>query len=90
MKQKPHFPVKKWWKGFLLKYPYSKGVLAGRTFKAAVFNISLATWKFYVLLKFKKNKNKKIKLKKPQTNQKTLNQNKTKLNKQTKKPPKRN
>lgn len=72
MKQKPHFPVKKWWKGFLLKYPYSKGVLAGRTFKAAVFNLSLAAWKFYVLLKLKK------KTKSKKQNQKTKKKEKQK------------
>lgn len=39
------FPLKKCWKGFFIKYSYSKEVLPERIFGTIVFEPSFTTWK---------------------------------------------
>lgn len=69
----------KWWKGFLLEYPYSKGVLAGRIFEAAVFIIDNLKILCIIKIKQQQQKDKKShkQTKKSQTNPKKPQTKKT-------------
>lgn len=68
----------KWWKGFLLEYPYSKGVLAGRIFEAALFIIDNLKILCIIKTKQQQKKDKKhiSKQKNPKQSQKNPKQTK--------------